>query len=156
MATIEGNGNGGERVMGSEEPIEADEINAVAKRYEAWVDNCMPTPVRMRYQRDGSILLDRHILADAYLSRLSSDRDEAAERAKPIDAEFAVAALGGSMSFAAHALGGATVTVWATRLSPSGFGIGIVHGDTEYVHNLTITTRGQLLDLMRALKGGAT
>ena len=99
---------------------------------------------------------DEELLIDWALDRLASDRAEADERAKPIDVEFAVAALGGSMSFAAHALGGATVTVWATRLSPSGFGIGIVHGDTEYVHNLTITTRGQLLDLIRALKGGAT
>lgn len=56
-----------------------EEVEAVGKRYAAWIDNDMPTPVRMRYERDRHILVDRHILADAFLA-------ERAERQRRIEA----------------------------------------------------------------------
>lgn len=91
--------------------------------------------------------------AEAELSRREAER---AERAKLIDAEWLNEILGSQWSFESPTLGGAMVTIWKTKLIKSGWGLGILHRSTETVHCLNATTRGQLLDLLAALKGGAT
>lgn len=78
------------------------------------------------------------------LSRLAADRAECDERARPIDAEWL-------QSFGCE---------WAWSCS-----FGLVHRDgiaiTDFVggewtcHGIKVANRGDVLDLLRALKGGA-
>lgn len=89
----------------------------------------------------------------AMVARLNAIDADAAERAKPIDAEWLHSVLGNQWTFTSPVMGGCTVTIWRTKLSETGTGIGVSHNDTEYIHNLH-ATRGQLLDLLAALKGG--
>ena len=122
------------------------EWKATAERYRAWIDNAMPWPARQRYERQGRLLLDRHILADAYLALLDEDEAERAERAKPIDAEW-LESIGFRLPHCREEPG-----LW--------FG-DVVRYNTAFVECVVcnarpnITTRGQLLDLLAALKGGA-
>lgn len=94
------------------------------------------------------------ILAQYAIQELARREAERAERSKPIDAEWLNEILGSQWSFESPTLGGAMVTIWRTKLIKSGWGLGILHRSTETVHCLNATTRGQLLDMLAALKGG--
>ena len=81
------------------------------------------------------------LLLDAILKRREAKQ---AERAKPIDAEW-LESIGGDV--------------------PRGFDVALFHGGSVGIsrisehwmcHGIPVTNRGQLLDLLAALKGGAT
>jgi hypothetical protein len=85
-------------------------------------------------------------LAEAYLKRLAADEAEAAERAKPIDEEWLT-----SIRARKKAI---------NRWKIEGVNLWIIGPDRQWTvkidgYHVIFFTRGQLLDLIRALKGGA-
>ena len=95
---------------------------------------------------------DMKRLADSTLASLDAKEAERAERAKPIDAEWCLAN-------GAEQVGDCSMYRWqfgSTRVEwDAGNGTTIDEFDGAWVWMPSITTRGQLLDLLAALKGGA-
>ena len=92
---------------------------------------------------------DARVLAQAYLDRLSADRAERDERARPIDAEWLSSIFDEEFD---EAFSSRSIMLGVLVPACGRRGWTWVVGD---VHVATVTTRGQLLDLLRVLKGGA-
>lgn len=143
--------------MGSEEPIEA-----VAERWRRKTDPAVYSESDLMFEVPQRRLADLERLANAMVARLAADRSEAAERAKPIDAEWCLA------NGARHWKAGDEYVFddckvrWGVNHGPGETlrgGVSIestseVSQQRAVVSLPSITTRGQLLDLLRALKGG--
>lgn len=134
-------------------------IEAAAARLRMWDIGMAPSKIYGDGDPIEAANNDAWDLARAYLDRLASDRAEREERARPIDAEWLV-----SIGFSEAGING-----WSMLLQPTHDGcavcelflshdgdIGILQDDDHVVLTSipTASKRGQLLDLLRVLKGG--
>ena len=108
------------------------------------------------YPGDGNVddqyTYDLERVSSWAIRRIKADEAETLERAKPIDAEWLRSLLGDSWVIRHET---PTVAVWRIATSETGVGIGIEAGGSTIVFPDLVRKRGQLLDLIRALKGGA-
>ena len=136
--------------------ITEEQVGKAASRYRRWNNGDLPNPYMSPYFNcDGDdpayINRDRLILADAYIAELARRDAERAERAKPIDAEW-LKTLG---FYAGHDL------AWhLDRVSCRQYAQHVTDPveSTLLVDDVEVVwhaTRGQLLDLLAALNGGA-
>ena len=138
--------------------ITEEQVRKAASRYRRWKLGDFPTPYKSPYFNcDGDdvayIDRDRRTLADAYIDELSRRESERAERAKPIDAEWLE-----SIGFDFNGLRlRRLLSIGHYELSASPHADDmLLMQDDDAIAIPHITTRGQLLDLLAALKGGAT
>ena len=135
-----------------------EQVSRAASRYRRWKSGDVPNPYRYPYFNfDGMDLayinLDRATLADAYIDELARREADQAERAKPIDAEWCLAngALRGNQNGEVMWSFGSVNVYWQES-----WGVTIEGDPYDRLFLREITTRGQLLDLIAALNGGAT
>jgi len=95
-----------------------------------------------------AIDMDRKTTSDAYIARLAADRAERDDRARPIDAEWLESMFDEEFD---EAFSSRSIMLGALVPACGRCGWTWVIGE---VHVATVTTRGQLLDLLRVLKGG--
>ena len=136
--------------------ITEEQVGKAASRYRRWKSGDCSNPYKSPYFNcDGDdpayIDRDRRTLADAYIDELSRRDAEQAERAKPIDAEWCLA---NGAAWNNH-----RAVAWWRILDNSRLefnsvnGVALIIGD-GWAYFDDITTRGQLVDLLAALKGG--
>lgn len=148
--------------------ITEEQVRKAASRYRRWKSGDCSNPYKSPYFNcDGDdpayINRDRLILADAYIAELARREAERAERAKPIDAEWCSESCDAVVEY------GDTAWTWIIDTESDvrlfvwdDFSCGIWWRDDVCTDDwnavpstYNITTRGQLLDLRAALKGGA-
>lgn len=118
------------------------EIEAAAERWGRFFRGQIGSIERDEYYHSALLDEDRDALCQLAVERLAADRADREERARPIDAEWLE-----SIGFASVSI---ELGVWHEARSGAFSGLWI----RAARHLPHITTRGQLLDLLRAMKGG--
>ena len=126
-----------------------DELKAAAKRYSDWRDGDLSGNDRAAYYED-QYTTDADALCDWAASHIAADEAERAEREKPIDEEWLRSLSGGEWNWC-FSRGAMSLRVWRSRNFASGWGWSISDKDDGYEDVHPLSTRGQLLDLLRAL-----
>lgn len=126
------------------------EIEAAAERWGRFFRGQIGSIERDEYYHSALLDEDRDALCQLAVERLAADRADREERARPIDAEWLE-----SIGFASVSI---ELAVWHEARS-GGMRMSLSHTFSGLWiraarHLPHITTRGQLLDLLRAMKGG--